>query len=232
MFHTQVGPNVQTVDSGLRKFFNNIYQNVGYALLLIGCTSFFVAHFTPIQYLLFKTPLFFVALIAPIGLSLYLQTSVHKISVSRAQTLYWMIVGSYAVMLSSIFSIFTPYSIFSAFITAGAIFCSASYYGTRTDTDLSQFNSMLRVGMWGLLGAMLVNLLIGSGMLQTLISMSAVLIFTVMIAYESQTLSNLYYVRQSEDSLEKIAILGSLQLFLSFITIFMHLLRLMGTRRE
>ena len=89
---------------------------------------------------------------------------------------------------------------------------------------------MLRVGMWGLLGAMLVNLLIGSGMLQTLISMSAVLIFTVMIAYESQTLSNLYYVRQSEDSLEKIAILGSLQLFLSFITIFMHLLRLMGTR--
>lgn len=232
MFNTQVRHHVETVDSGLRKFFSAIYQNVGYAMLLIGSVTFLVAKVKLLQYLLFKTPLFFVSIIAPIALSMYLQARLHKINVYTAQSLYWGVIASYAVMLSSFLNLYTSYSVFSAFFIAGGIFWASSYYGTKTDTDLSEFSSILKIGTWGLLGAMVLNLFIGSSFIQTLISMVCVVVFTAMIAYDSQTLRNLYYVRQSEESTQKLAILGSLQLFLSFVNVFIHLLRLTGTRRE
>lgn len=232
MFNAQLQNRAQEVDSGLRQFFNYIYQNVAYGLLVVASISFLVANVPFLQHLLFRTPLFFVVMLAPIGITIYLSARLNQISVSRAEALYWAVVASYGLLVSSIFMLYTASSIFSSFIIAGGVFFAASVYGRSTSANLSNMRTILHVGLWGLLVAMLVNYFIGSSLFDTAISLLAVVLFTGLIAYENHTLQNLYYMRQSEDQLHKVAIIGSLQLFISFMNLFIHLLRLLGTRRD
>lgn len=232
MHNTYVQTNAQQVDSGLRKFFGYIYQNVAYGLLVVASISFFVANVPVAQQILFRTPLFFVVLFAPIGITIYMGMKINEISASRAEALFWAVVISYGLLVSAIFMLYTLGSVFSAFIIASAIFLAASVYGRTTNADLSSFGTILRMGLWGIIGAMLVNWFIGSSAFDMVISVFAVGLFTALIAYENHTLKNLYYMRQTQESLQKIAIIGSLQLFLSFMNLMIHLLRLMGTRRD
>ena len=86
------------------------------------------------------------------------------------------------------------------------------------------------MGTWGLLIAIVVNIFLQSPVLQMTYSAIGVLIFAGLTAYETQQIKNLYYEGDSSDTSTRKAIMGALQLYGSFVMIFIFLLNLLGNR--
>jgi FtsH-binding integral membrane protein len=85
----------------------------------------------------------------------------------------------------------------------------------------------------GLLIASIVNIFMQSGAMQFVISIVGVLVFTLFTAYDSQRIKALYYQVQSNSLItQKLAIYGSLTLYMDFINLFIFLLQLFGVRRD
>ncbi|MBX4421535.1 Bax inhibitor-1 family protein, partial [Mycobacterium tuberculosis] len=74
--------------------------------------------------------------------------------------------------LASVFLVFTGTSIARTFFIAGTMFGATSLYGYTTKRDLSQFSSFLMMGLIGVVIASLVNLFLGSSMLQFIVSVA------------------------------------------------------------
>ena len=87
-------------------------------------------------------------------------------------------------------------------------------------------------GLIGLIIASLVNLLLKSSMLEWIISLISVAVFTGLTAYDTQKMFKI--ARNSDDSeiFQKAAIMGALELYLDFINIFLSLLNLFGKRKS
>jgi FtsH-binding integral membrane protein len=106
-----------------------------------------------------------------------------------------------------------------------------SLYGYTTRRDLSSMGSFLIMGVWGLVVASLVNLFMQSSAMQIMISMIAVLVFTGLTAYDTQSIKESYLESDSLDTAGKKAIFGALMLYINFISLFIHLLQLFGERK-
>ena len=133
--------------------------------------------------------------------------------------------------LASIFIAYTPESVTRGFfITAGA-FAGLSLVGYTTKRDLSGMRTFLFMGVIGLVIAMVVNMFLGSSMLQLGISVFGVLIFAGLTAYDTQKIKLMYYEGDSAEVATKKSIMGALKLYLDFPNLFIFLLHLLGARR-
>ena len=104
--------------------------------------------------------------------------------------------------------------------------------GYTTKTDLTKFGSILIMGLIGIILASIVNMIWYSGMMDLIISGLGVLIFTGLTAYDVQKLKRIGNGTQyGPDSMNKLAIMGALDLYLDFINLFLFLLRFMGNRK-
>ena len=115
------------------------------------------------------------------------------------------------------------------FITA-ALFGSMSLYGYTTKRDLTSMGTFLFMGLIGLIIASIVNIFLGSTMLEFVISAVGVLVFTGLTAWDTQKIKESYAEHFAGDTLAKNAIMGALSLYLDFINLFLMLLRLFGNR--
>lgn len=219
------------VDKGLKRYFLNIYQYVALNLALCGAVGFYVSSSPWLMRAIFGSPLFFIVIFAPIGIAMYLQSRIDSMSASQAQAIYWLFGAVEGVSLSLIFEVYTGSSIFRCFFLAAAVFGAAALYGRSTSRDLSSIRSAVSVGILGLLVVSILNMFMQSSGLQYIVSWLFVGVFSANIAINMQDLLNIYYSRESEENIEKISILGSLSLFISFINIFISLLRLFGERK-
>ena len=119
----------------------------------------------------------------------------------------------------------------SFFVTAGT-FGTMSLYGYTTKRDLTGFGNFLFMGLIGILLASLANMFFKSGMMNFIISVLGVLIFTGLTAWDTQKIKNTYYEIGGDTAVAgKAAIMGALSLYLDFLNIFLFLLRFMGDRR-
>ena len=91
--------------------------------------------------------------------------------------------------------------------------------------------SFLIMGALGICIAGIINLFLQSSMFAFAISCLAVLIFTGLTAYDTQTLKSTYLETEGEER-QKAGVLGALQLYLDFINIFVNLLQLIGDRKN
>src|SRR6202008_4617034 len=105
------------------------------------------------------------------------------------------------------------------FITA-ATFGAMSLYGYTTKSDLSGFGSFLLMGLIGIVIASLINIFIGSSMLQFAISIIGVLVFVGLTAYDTQRIKAMYLEADTGEIAGKKAVLGALALYLDFINLF------------
>jgi FtsH-binding integral membrane protein len=133
--------------------------------------------------------------------------------------------------LSSVFIVYTGGSIAVTFFATAASFLSLSLWGYTTKKDLSGFGTFLIMGLFGLLVAMLINMIWPSGPMTLAISALGVLIFAGLTAYDTQKIKSMYFVVRGSDFAGKSAIMGALTLYLDFINLFLFLLRFMGDRR-
>ena len=113
-----------------------------------------------------------------------------------------------------------------------AAFGGLSLYGYTTKRSLSGLGSFLIMGLIGIILASLVNLFIGSTMLQFVVSVAGVLIFAGLTAYDTQQLKQMYAANMDDETAGKLKVMGALRLYLDFLNLFMLLLQFMGSQRN
>jgi FtsH-binding integral membrane protein len=128
---------------------------------------------------------------------------------------------------SMIFAVFTMGSIVSAFMGAGILFAVMSGYGYFTKQSLDSMGKFMFVGLIAIVIASIVNIFIGSTVMQMVISALAIIIFLGLTAYDTQKIREELSVETS-DSAE---IRGALTLYMDFINLFINLLQLFGDRK-
>jgi FtsH-binding integral membrane protein len=158
---------------------------------------------------------------------------INKMSAATAQLVFYSFAAVMGISISSIFLVYTGYSIAQIFLITSIAFAGLSLYGYTTKKDISGWGSFLIMGVIGLIVASIVNIFLQSPAMMYAISAIGVLIFAGLTAYDTQKIKNTYLqMAHSADQewLGKAAIMGALSLYLDFINMFMMLLTLFGNR--
>jgi FtsH-binding integral membrane protein len=232
------------IDEGLRQYMLRVYNYMAAGLAITGIVAFVISQaavvtngtgdivgLSEIGQTLFLSPLKWVVMLAPLGFIFFLGARMQRMSLSAAQTTFWLFAAIMGVSMATIFLIYTGASVARVFFIAASIFASMSIYGYTTKKDLSGWRSFLFMGLFGIVIAMIVNIFMQSSALHFAISAIGVLVFTGLTAYDTQKIKEIYYAGDSAEVSGKKAIMGALRLYLDFINLFIMLLSLFGQRR-
>jgi FtsH-binding integral membrane protein len=173
-----------------------------------------------------------IAILAPLGLLMFTSFRAAQMSVGAVQAVYWAVTGLMGVSLSLLLFRYTGASVARTFFVTAASFGALSLYGYTTKRDLSAFGKFLFMGLVGIVIASLVNMFVGSQGMSFIISILGVLIFSGLIAYDTQKIKEQYDGAYGSAAAEKIAIFGALSLYLDFINLFQFLMAFMGQNRN
>jgi FtsH-binding integral membrane protein len=129
---------------------------------------------------------------------------------------------------SMIFAVYKLGSVFTAFMGAAILFGTMSAYGYFTKQSLDSLGKFMIVGLIAIIIASIVNIFIGSTVMQMVISALAIIIFLGLTAYDTQKIREMLM----EESTDAAEVQGALTLYLDFINIFLNLLQLFGDKKE
>jgi uncharacterized protein len=219
-------------DEGLRRHMLGVYRNMALGLGITALVALLVASTPALYQPIFGTPLKWVAIFAPLEFVLFFSFRVERMTTTQARTAFYAFAAVMGVSMASIFLVFTGTSIALAFFSAAAVFAGMSLWGYTTNVDLSRWSTFLMVGLIGVVIASLVNLFIGSSMLQLVFSIAGVLVFTGLTAWDTQRLKSEYLAYAGTERADKLAVMGALSLYLNLINLFQLLLSLFGQREE
>ena len=215
-------------------FLAKVFNWMAIGLALTGGVAFLTAN-TGLARAIVATPLFFILILAELGLVFFLSARIEKIQPATATGLF---VG-YSVLngltLSSIFLAYTTASIAATFFIPAGMFGAMAVYGLVTKRDLAAMGSFLFMGLIGIILASIVNIFLKSSSLYWTISVIGVLVFVGLTAWDVQKIKNMGeqgIMSQGEGAIRKGAILGALALYLDFINLFLMLLRFFGGSRD
>lgn len=210
-------------------FVQRVFNWMFWGLALTGIVAYFVSSTPVILTAIFGNMLIQIILVVgTLALVWNLSANINKMSPTAAVANFMVYAGLNGVILSYIFLVYTKSSIVSTFFITAATFGAMAFYGYTTKKDLSKWGSMAIMGLIGIIIASVVNFFVASSGLSLIISYAAVLIFVVLTAYDMQKIKN---IGNSVGYNPNLAILGALALYLDFINLFIHLLRIMGRRR-
>jgi FtsH-binding integral membrane protein len=221
----------QTYDVGLRNYFLSVYNNMILGLLMSGGIAYWMSTDAALMAAIWKTNLAWVVLFAPLVMSFGLIFIFDSMSSMTARLFFYLFAAVMGASLSIFFMMFKIGSIFQVFFITSATFAVMSVYGYTTNKDLSSLGSFLLMGVIGLVIAGIINIFLQSPVMTFVISCIAVLVFTVLVAVDTQQLKEVYYSKFGDER-EKLGILGALNLYMDFINIFINLLQLLGEKNS
>lgn len=212
----------------------NVYLWMTLALAITGLTAYVTAGSATIMSILFSNNWLWIGLIIlTFILVVVFSACINKLSFTGATIIFIVYSLLNGVTLSSIFLVYTQESITSVFFIAAGMFAAMALIGSFTKKDLSGLGRFLLMALIGLIIAMVVNLFLHNARFDFVVSAIGVLLFAILTAYDAQKIKrmlNAYGVEENE-STQKIALLGSLTLYLDFINIFLDLLRILGKNK-
>ncbi len=230
-YMTRAEAEAAEIDVGLRRYMLQVYNYMASGLALTGIVAYVVANTPALFNAIYGTPLMWVVFLAPLGFIFFLSAKMQTMSFATAQTVFWLFAGVMGLSLASIFVVYTQTSIARVFFITAGMFGAMSLYGYTTKKDLSGWGSLLFMGLFGIIIAMVVNIFLQSSALQFAISVIGVIVFTGLTAYDTQKIKEIYLVSDSEAVQGKKAIMGAVRLYLDFINLFIMLMHLLGQRR-
>jgi uncharacterized protein len=223
-----VGADAQLRQSSI---INQVYAWMTAGLLVTGAVAAYTAQSAWLLSLIFGNPFgIWVLFIAQIAMVIGLSAGIGRLAPATATALFIAYAALNGLTMASIFLVYTRASIASTFFITAATFAAMSFYGYVTKRDLTRMGSLLFMALIGLILASLVNFFLKSTALYWIITYAGVLIFVGLIAWDTQKIKRLSQQATDETSARRIAILGSLMLYLDFINLFLFLLRIFGRR--
>ncbi|MGH0053261.1 MAG: Bax inhibitor-1/YccA family protein [Sphaerochaetaceae bacterium] len=223
---------LQNVQARERTILKNVYLWMTAGLGLTALVAYFVSSNPALLQALVGNMVGFILLIVgEFALVFYLSARLDRMSQSSAIMAFLAYSALNGIMLSTIFLVYTGAVIYKSFLTAALMFAGMSLYAMTTKRDLNRIGSYLVMGLWGLIGAMVLNMFFGSSRLDYLISFIGIAIFLGLTAWDTQKIvrwNQQYGSEIDEETFTKLSILGALSLYLDFLNLFLYLLRFFG----
>ena len=206
-----------------------VYGHMSLAVLVSMLVSYFVGTTPELLAFFFTGVLKWIVIFAPLAavfaVSYVLSTNPSK---STAQLLLHGFAALMGLSFATIFAVFTMGSIVSAFMGAAILFGVMSGYGYFTKQSLDSMGKFMFVGLIAIIIASIVNIFIGSTVMQMVISALAIIVFLGLTAYDTQRIREMVSV----DTSPAVEVSGALSLYMDFINLFIHLLQLFGGRKD
>lgn len=216
----------------LQPVMRQVYVWMGLGTLLTAFMAFLTVS-TPLLNLALNPVALIIAMVAELGLVLGMSFGINRLSAATATLIFFVYAALNGFTLSIVLLAYSGATITTAFVATAALFGAMSIIGYTTKVDLTKMGTYLMMGLIGLLIAMVVNIFVGSGPLDMIISIIGVLIFTGLTAYDTQRIGQMAAsVSPDGEGVAKLGIYGALRLYLDFINMFLFMLRLMGGRRR
>lgn len=226
---TESSPFIVMEDS-VKGIMTGVFMYMFIALLVTGITAVFTASSPAVLSVIFGNPISLILLfVLEFGVVIAATSAMRKNNVTLSAILFFAYAVINGLTFSVIFLAYTASSIQQAFFSTAVVFGLMAFFGFVTKMDLSSIGNILMIGLLGVIITSVVNIFIGSSMLETGISIVAVLIFLGLTAYDVQKI-RVMADGHSGYSPAVLSLWGAMELYLDFINLFLRILRLMGRR--
>ena len=205
-----------------------VYGHMSLAVIVSMLVSYWVGTSPDLLAFFFTGVLKWIVIFAPLavifGVSYVLGNNPSK---GTAQLCLHGFAALMGLSFATIFAVFAMGSIVSSFMGAAILFGVMSGYGYFTKRSLDSLGKFMFVGLIAIIIASIVNIFIGSTVMQMVISALAIIIFLGLTAYDTQKIREELSVEASDVA----EIRGALTLYMDFINLFINLLQIFGDRK-
>ncbi len=215
--------------SEINQAMGRVYGHMSLAVLISMLVSYFVGSTPELVKFFFTGVMHWVVIFAPLVFVL-LVPIMFNAGIGRVGAM--LLLDAFAALMglsfAVIFAIYTMGSIFTAFMGAAILFSVMSFYGYFTKKDLSGMGELMIIGLIAVIIASIINIFIGSTVMQMVISAISIIIFTGLTAYDTQKIREDLMDNPNEHA----EIFGAMTLYLDFINLFLSLLQLFGVKKD
>lgn len=221
--------SIEVSNSFIRKVFLNMIGG----LVVTTIVPLYVFFFNP-QILGVIVPYFKIIAIAEFALVFFLSLGINKMSATTARLMFYLYSLMNGILFSSLAFVFHPVSILYTLGVATIMFVVIGIYGYTTKEDLSKYSKFFMTGLITIIIISLINMFIKAPSLYWIGTVLGVVIFSGLIAFDINRIKTIAFemAGNDEEMMEKIGIIGALNLYLDFINLFLYLLRIFGKRRN
>lgn len=215
------------------RFMNSVYSWMCAGLALTAVVAWATSQSPTMLKTLFGSGLIWVLIIAELVLVVVISSAINRINAAVATGLFLVYAALNGLTLCSVFWMYNLPALGGAFAVTAGMFGATSLYGYVTRRDLSRLGGFLFMALIGLILASIVNIFVASSALYWLVTYAGVFIFVGLTAYDTQKLKQMSYQVEGNAALSaRMAVVGSLVLYLDFINLFLFMLRILGGGRR
>ncbi len=223
------------IDQGLRQYMLGVYNYMALAVAGTGLVSLLMAGNPQLMMTIAGGPMKWVLFAGILGMGFLAPRVIFSGSKVAAHGMFWLYAALWGALIAPFLYSFqiagAASEIYKAFFITASVFGGMSLWGYTTKRNLSGWASFLFMGALGLIVAIIVNaIFFQSGLASLITSMLVVLVFSAVTAYETQMIKSLY--TEGSATNERAAIFGAFALYGSFVTLFIHILNILGIMRE
>lgn len=216
------------IENNFKTYFSKIYSYMALGLGISALTSILLLTVFKqwfISIIIANPGITLALLILEIGFVIWANKSMHENS-KLAFPLYIIYTILNGITMTFLISRYTTGSVINALIVTTISFIILALIGRYTKKDLSIINRISIFVLVGMIVAIIVNMFLGSSLLTLLISITGVLMFAGLIAYDNQYIENL--LKNNYTISEGLLLHCAFKLYLDFVNLFIYILRLLG----
>ncbi len=230
MFGTSYTGGMNTYRSAteINSAMGRVYGHMSLAVLTSMIISFLVGTNATLLAFFFTGAMKWIVIFAPLIVILGASFAMDKMSKGTLQIFLHGFAALMGLSFATIFAVYNMGSIVSAFMSAAVLFGVMSGYGYFTKKDLTSVGQFMFIGLIAIIIASIINIFIGSTVMQMVISAIAVIIFLGLTAYDTQQIREMVSI----DNDGKAEVMGALTLYMDFINLFLNLLQLFGGKKD
>ena len=206
-----------------------VYAHMSVAVAVSMIVSYFVGSTPELLAFFFTGIMKWIVIFSPLVAILAFAFAADNFNKTQLKLFLYAFAGLMGLSFATIFAVFTMGSIVSAFMSAGVLFAVMSGYGYFTKQSLDSMGKFMFVGLIAIVIASVINIFIGSTVMQMVISALAIIIFLGLTAYDTQKIRELVSVDGDTGREE---VMGALTLYMDFINLFINLLQLFGIKKD
>jgi FtsH-binding integral membrane protein len=206
-----------------------VYGHMSMAVLVSMIMSYFVGSSPELLAFFFTGLMKWIVIFSPLVAILAFAFAAQHFNKGQLQLFLYGFAALMGLSFATIFAVFTMGSIVSAFMSAAVLFAVMSGYGYFTKQNLDSMGKFMFVGLIAIIIASVINIFIGSTVMQMVISALAIIIFLGLTAYDTQKIREMVSVDGDTGREE---VMGALTLYMDFINLFINLLQLFGIKKD
>jgi len=206
-----------------------VYGHMSMAVIVSMIVSYFVGSSPELLQFFFTGAMKWIVIFSPLVAILAFAFASQHFNKGQLQLFLYAFAALMGLSFATIFAVFTMGSIVSAFMSAGVLFAVMSGYGYFTKQSLDSMGKFMFVGLIAIIIASIINIFIGSTVMQMVISAIAIIVFLGLTAYDTQKIREMVSV---EGDTGREEVMGALTLYMDFINLFINLLQLFGIKKD